>query len=490
MNNPSGQRRLWRRALLLVGAAALLQLVIGAVVALDPDEAYYWDWTRHLAPGYFDHPPAVALLMWAGTHLLGATSLGVRLFSLLAALGASVGVLHLARRHGGEPAALWAAVTLVAMPILGPWLLLATPDQPFYLAGVLVLIAVDHALGEPVGSRASLAWWAAAGLALGLGLDSKYSAALLPVGVALALASRGGLWRRLAEPGPYVAGLLALLVFAPVIAWNATHHWASFRFQLDHGLGRPVGPGWKRELNLLAGQLGVVTPILFVLLLLVLVRTLRRPENDRRYALAVQSLAMLGFFVVSAWRRRVEPNWPMMAYPPAIVLLASASKRSGAWLKAGCALGVALVLLIYLHTVVRILPLDPVDDPIRRGRGWDYVAERVVAARRGSRALVAANRYQDAALLAWHLPGRPFVPALSVGVRASQYSFWPGFADQARVGDTLVLLADEGDKSAQRLAPYFASVERGELVAPSATRPEVPRKEIWVLEGWRGAWPR
>jgi len=37
-----------------------VRLIIAALVPLHPDEAYYWEWSRHLAAGYFDHPPAIA----------------------------------------------------------------------------------------------------------------------------------------------------------------------------------------------------------------------------------------------------------------------------------------------------------------------------------------------------------------------------------------------------------------------------------------------
>src|SRR5579862_2769325 len=49
-----------------VAAAALavltgLRLLLAARFPLAPDEAYYWVWSRALAPGYFDHPPMIAL---------------------------------------------------------------------------------------------------------------------------------------------------------------------------------------------------------------------------------------------------------------------------------------------------------------------------------------------------------------------------------------------------------------------------------------------
>ncbi len=69
-----------RDASFLVALTTLctLRLIAGAILPLSSDEAYYWLWSRHLAAGYYDHPPAIAFLIRAGTTLFGDTSLGVR----------------------------------------------------------------------------------------------------------------------------------------------------------------------------------------------------------------------------------------------------------------------------------------------------------------------------------------------------------------------------------------------------------------------------
>src|SRR5262249_41713826 len=75
-------------------------------------------------------------------------------------------------------------------------------------------------------------WWLLAGLFAGLSLLSKFTAVMfLPAVVAFPLVPD---WRRrwLTSPYPYLAALIAILVFSPVLIWNAQHDWASFRFQL------------------------------------------------------------------------------------------------------------------------------------------------------------------------------------------------------------------------------------------------------------------
>ena len=66
-------------AVCIVTVAAVVRGVFATIITLPPDETYYWEWSRHLAGGYFDHPPAIAVLIRLGTLLLGNGPLGVRI---------------------------------------------------------------------------------------------------------------------------------------------------------------------------------------------------------------------------------------------------------------------------------------------------------------------------------------------------------------------------------------------------------------------------
>src|ERR1700757_679939 len=75
-----------RNTCFVVLALLVLQLLVAAWTPLTFDEAYYWTWSKHLAGGYYDHPPMVALVIRAGTMIAGDTEIGVRLVSILLAL--------------------------------------------------------------------------------------------------------------------------------------------------------------------------------------------------------------------------------------------------------------------------------------------------------------------------------------------------------------------------------------------------------------------
>lgn len=515
----SDDERGWRTALVVTAAATLARLILAALLPLFPDETYYWDWSRRLAGGYYDHPPMIAVLIRAGTALAGETltqlswssRLAIRLVPVLAGGIAAVATAAIARRLAGGGAARIAAIAFALMPLSATGFVLATPDAPLLAASAVGLYAVVRALDSPLRSRESLLWWSAAGIALGIAFASKYTSILLPLCITAAVIVRPSLRARLREPGPYVACVLATLAFLPVLQWNAVHDWISFRFQFAHGLGTPPkGSALKRELDLIGGQLGLVSPILFVLMAYSVWKTLRRPLDDLHFALAVVAVGSWVFFVYSAMRRSVEPNWPAPSYIPGVVLLASSTVRSVVserWVRWGTVLAAVLVAVVYLHSLVPILPLPARRDPVARGAGWEAMAARADDARAalatphsthayalagGGRIWLSADRYQDVSELAYHMPGRPFVFCNCLSARHNQYELWPTFPHTAERGDALLVVVDETSDvhgTVARLTPHFTSVSRGPLAPLLRGSDTVSVRRVWVLEGYRGGWP-
>ena len=134
---------------MVVLATTAVRLIVAALTPLFPDETYYWDWSRHLAAGYFDHPPAVAWLIRAGTIVFGDTLLGVRLGAVLAGTIGIVFICSAARRVAGERGALLAAVFFAVMPLSAAGLVLATPDAPLLAATAATVYALVRVLESP-----------------------------------------------------------------------------------------------------------------------------------------------------------------------------------------------------------------------------------------------------------------------------------------------------------------------------------------------------
>lgn len=484
-------------------AVALARLSVGAALPLVPDEAYYWEWSRHLAAGYFDHPPAIALLIRGGTSLLGDTPAGVRLLPQMAGLAGTLACVLLAARLGGEQAARRTALLTASVPLAGLGLVLATPDSPLLAAVALTLVALERAVGRDPRERAAVGWWALGGAGLGLALLSKYTAILLAGGVLIAVLTHRELRRHLAHPGPYVGAAVAAALTIPVLVWNSRHRWVSFAFQLGHGLNADSGSPLRRELTYVGTLALLASPILFALLVSGVGRALRARSGGAAYLLGVVAATWACFFALSALRHRVEPNWAAPAFIAAapLVALGRVAERGARWLHRGAASGFLLTAVGCACTAVPAMLPARARRPLERNLEWGTLARevariRAALGRERIRPWLAADRYQQASELAVTLPDHPTVFSLNLNGRSNQYDLWPGFDQRAAVGDDMLLVLE--DKTDARvvlsgLRPHFESVERQEPPAASpdgASAPPRAGHQLWLLRGWRGGWPR
>ena len=218
-------------------AASIALLAMQALAAgrleLTFDEAYYTLWSRSLSFGYLDHPPMVALLIRASTSLFGGSEFGVRALSLLVvgAMPALIALIAWRLFDSAEKAAL-AALMWIAMPLVSIGAVFVAPDAPlvvFWTLGLGALVELWR-----TGERR---WLIALGLALGLALQSKFTAVFFAAGVGLALVATPSLRRWLVSPALFAGLAVALAIFAPFVVWNAAHGWATFAKQL--GRARP-----------------------------------------------------------------------------------------------------------------------------------------------------------------------------------------------------------------------------------------------------------
>src|SRR5664279_1444710 len=250
--------RLARHTVLTVLALVALRLVAAAWTPLTFDEAYYWMWSKHLAGGYYDHPPAVAAVIRLGTLIAGDTELGVRLASILLALPMSWAVFRTASiLFGGLRVAATAAILLNVTLMAAVGTLIVTPDSPLLVASSFVLLYLAKVLESGRG-----VWWLAVGAAVGAALLSKYTALFFGPAILIWLLSVVGLRRWLLTPWPYLGGLVALVLFAPVILWNADHQWVSFIKQIGRARIEDFRPAFIGEL--IPTQIAFATPLVFI----------------------------------------------------------------------------------------------------------------------------------------------------------------------------------------------------------------------------------
>lgn len=433
-------------ALLLLTA---VRLAVAATTPLAPDETYYWIWSRALAPGYLDHPPMVALWIRLGTALAGETALGVRLLGPLAAAVGSLMLVDAANRlYPARRPGVAAAILLNATLMLGAGSVTMTPDTPLLFFAVMTLWALARVEHDP-------RWWLLAGLAIGAGLDSKYTGALLAVAPVLWLWGTRR-WLLLRSPWSWTGALLALALFAPVILWNDRHGWVSFAKQGGRTGHWAPGQAVQHLLELIGGQVGLATPIVFGLFAAGLWQAIAAARRRDPAALWLVSLAVPGLLVFAehTLSARVQANWLAILYPPLAVGAALVGLR---WRAAAVMLGLVLTTLVYLQATAALFPLSRRMDPtLARLGGWSELADAADRMRQANGLeFVASEEYGQAAEMAWWLP--PGVMAVGAEAR------WKLFRLPPATPSTGLLLVSERRQEEPDPAQWTAVEQIGRL---------------------------
>ncbi len=413
--------------LVALTAVRYIILVSGAV-ELSGDEAHYWEWSRRLDWCYYSKPPGVACLIRMGTLLFGDTELGVRFMAPVLSLSSSVVMYHLGRRLYDRHVGLVAAVLLQIMPMFSVFGVGITPDSPLILFWLLSLYCLHRAWS--VGARID---WLLLTLCLGLGLLSKYAIIFLyiPALLLLLVTERGR--DRLRTPWPYLSLVLSFAFFLPVIFWNSRHGWVMFRHDLGH---TSLAQGWAISvpafLNFVGGQLGAITPIVCILMLVLLIR--RRREDPFCFWL---SIPILAGFLLKSLQGKVQANWPLPAWLPGLIVLADflvhhyqvLTVNQKRLVSAGLIIPAAGTLFLHLPFLILNIPWPDNTNPFSKLLGWRQLGAQVtqLAESANGPCFVFANHYMTASELAFYIEGHPTTYCINLGRRMNQYDIWPGF---------------------------------------------------------------
>ena len=451
----------------LIAITTLIRVAFAATTGLGVDESYMVTAGRVLCLGYFDHPPASWWLSRGAAYLLGTEApIAVRLpFILLFGLSQFL-VWRIGCIIAGKRAGYWAAVALNVSPVFGvtaaDWVLPDGPLDAALLGGALCLL---HAL--PASGRRAAGWWAAAGICSGLALFSKYSAVLTIAGAFLFLATDPVHRRWLRQPHPYLAAIMAILVFSPVPVWNAAHGWASFTFQGDRALGLRFRP-WM-PLQTLGGEALFVLPWIWLPMMVLLAQGFRRGAVWRHRLLCCLALPPIAVFaLVSAWSsQRILYHWAAPGYLMLFPLLGERIARGldRAWVRRMVAGSAALVLVAAAVVATQIqfdwlgerLSAAMRTDPTAEGLDWTSVRDELRA--RGllqPGAVVAALNWRDAGKIGYALG--PNTTMLCLNADSRQLGF--AYPVRTFVGlDAIVLAVDPAPRSVEEAKTWFASVE-------------------------------
>lgn len=369
----------------LAFTAIALALTAARIVALrlSPldlyyDEAQYWLWSRSLEWGYFTKPPLVAWAI-ASTTLFSDSEWAVRLASPIAHTLTATALYACGRAMYGAWAGFWAGVGWLVIP--GVWLssLIISTDAvllPFWALGLF-------SFWRLVVTR-KVVWAVVLGFAIGAGSLAKYAMLYFPVGMALSARWSQPVRDAVLGGRRWVFILIvAVALVAPNIAWNAQHGFATAQHTAANARIDPTDLfNFDELLEFVGGQMSVVGPLVFALLIGLFWRATRRSGGlalEDKFLLSFV-LPPLVFVSVIAFLSRAHANWAVSAYPAAVVWLSGTligSPPGRRWLYGA----VALNALIGAGMAVALFVVDPAVSNyvkgVRTSRAWEETAAEI-----------------------------------------------------------------------------------------------------------------
>ena len=300
-----------------------LRVVFMPLVDLIPEEAYYWNYAQHLDLSYLDHPPMVGWLIWLSTSVFGKSEFAVRLPAYICWIIAALFMFRLTLNLFNRITAFRVILLLAVLPIYFGLGFFMTPDAPLYAAWAGCLYFLQRALLAQDHKA-----WCGVGICMGVGMLSKYTVVLLGLGTLtfLLLDARSRRW--FLRPEPYLAAVVALVLFTPVLVWNMRHDWISFMFQGPDRLASSP----RFSLHVLIGSVFLLlTPTaLFGIAKVLLPQSVAKASGSdqlsaerRRYFWALSfTSVLLSVFVIYSLRHQVKLNWTAPVWLAAIPLAA------------------------------------------------------------------------------------------------------------------------------------------------------------------------
>jgi 4-amino-4-deoxy-L-arabinose transferase-like glycosyltransferase len=354
----------------------------------------------------------IGWLIWLSTRAFGDGAIAVRLPTIACGAATAWFVFLTARRLHDERVARLAAALAALVPVLFLHGAEAAPDAPMLMFWSASMWALARALtGDP-------RWWLAAGAFAGLAMDSKYNAVLLPAGVLLFVATSAEHRAWLRRPWPYLAVLVALAVFAPVLMAGRE----SLAYQGAGRIGESTGLSWRHPVEFARDHAVEATPFVLAAAVWAIVRA-RRAAWPERFAVAL-ALPVLATFALVSFARSVRGYWSGPAYVSLVIAAAALPQAAWRRLLWGTAwvLGGAVVALPI--ALACLLPADRTP--------WTHVARSV------GPGLVLACDYHDAAQLAYHRRAPAWDFAVLRGDRVHRAK-WPPIADLRAGSDVTVV---------------------------------------------------
>jgi 4-amino-4-deoxy-L-arabinose transferase-like glycosyltransferase len=462
-----------KRVLPFLIAFLILRLIFWFVTFPNPDEAYYWLWGKHPALSYYDHPPFQAWIQGLFTALFGQSFFVLRLPNLIST-GIFFYTYYQISNYLFEEEAndyFWITIALIlASPLYFLFLGLAWHDHwliTFSLGSSYLFIQfLDSYL---VNQKENTLLLYGSAVLLGLAFLCKYNAVFVGAGLIATVISLPAARSLLRDRRFYIAILIALSAFLPIVLWNFSNDFQSFRYYVTRSVDSDIHfrLKWMQVLLFLVFSTLMVSPInLWAMVKAICYPTPEiRPDTVYRtvalwiFGISTASLAAIALFSTALYYWNITAYLLLFPLLPPLFLKPPTPKLQPPTPKlqlftAGQLYGLLFATLLVTH--YSIIPLSaftsPEGDPDSQMLfGWDAIGQLVQAHQQAlGQSFLVTTDYRSASALAYKL-NDPAVIAISD--RRDQFDIW--YDPERLNGKNAVILADDWHPISPKLLAQF-----------------------------------
>jgi hypothetical protein len=500
-----------KRTTFLLVALLLVRFWFGQTFELSGQEAYLWlqGHGTNISPAYWERGPFVPVLIRIGTAFFGDTELGVRWPAAVICCTTGFILFYLARRWYNARAAFWTVVLFIIIPMYAWKLSFMTEAAASVGLMALALFAFSHAIEDDKGR-----WWLLGGVACGLALLIALANAWWVVGFVLYFAVTADRRPRLREGLLWGSIALACLFLAPLVWWwrgpqvaDVAHTRILNAWPLSHGFSLNQG------FHFIGLEIFYLSPLFFILLVVVLEHLGRKVWEDSHYALLV-FLALPGLvwenFSAFFHEGRFELV-PALFLP--LVLLAgcymahiTAIDKRSQWIAVLVMVCAAAQSCVGLNPFYFAAKQDGHGYELHRTQSgdniggiysnrhqisWRNLADGVQSLQRDLGAtLLIADTPESASALSFYLPHNPFVYVESKPDHITHFDFWPGYAQSASPNDSALFISHSTSPDRPADAPS-ADIVKNFATVTSVDDPQLPgfdkSWDIWNCQNFVGS---
>jgi len=457
------------------------------------DELYYMACGEHLAWGYIDQPPLIALIAWFARHAFGDSLFAVRLLPALAGTAVVFLTGWIARELGGGLFAQFlAALAILFAPAylaFDSFLSMNAFEPLFWVLCAWIAIRIVKG-GSPK-------LWLLFGAIAGLGLENKHTMLVFGFALVVGLLIFGE--RRLfRSKWIWIGGVIAFALFLPNLLWEAGHGWPQIAVVRagQEFKNYPIGP-----LRFFLEQILFLQPVELPVWLSGLVWLFAAPEGKRfRFLGWAYFIVMIIFICLHGKSYYALPIYPILMAAGGGALeqffFAAQGRRLLAW--AYCAL-IVFAGIVSLPFGVPLLPVDtfirysqilPYSRTVKMERdpevalpqlyadmfGWESMASTVAHVYHGlppreqPGCAILAGNYGEAGAIDYYGPGLGLPNAIS---GHNNYFLW---GPRNYTGECVIVFGENAD----RYARLFGDAQRVATITDEHAMPSEQGVHVYV----------